>query len=112
MIYRSATDGPMLILKMRGLLRSMNPPQKVKKCFVKHAKTWMCPKNLALALLSENPPKIDLSRLPARELNLDELLSSNRPISDFFTAESALSPCLRVGSTEDWRKFRNNNQCC
>ena len=47
-----------------------------------------------------------------RVVNTSELLWSDRSIISFFNAESATSPCLALGTPQDWRAFRNNNMCC
>ena len=97
---------------MRDLLRTANAPEPVMKCFIKHAKSWVCPKTVALSLLSDKAPKNDFSRLAPRELEMEDLLRSNRPLSAFHTLESATSPCMVYGTKADWKAFRNNNQCC
>lgn len=112
-LHPSAVQGPKIVVTIRDLMKASGEVAlPAKKCFIDHAQKWVCPKTVALCLLEEEAPIIDLKRLAAREPNTTQLLWSNRPISAFFNATSATSPCLTAGEPEDWRSFRNNNMVC
>ena len=63
-------------------------------------------------MFSKNPPNVDPARLAPRELDLEKLLWSGKPLKSFFSVESSLSPVLNFGTKEDWRAFYNNNCPC
>ena len=112
--HPSAVSGPKIVLDIRNMMKASGEVSlPAKSCFLRHAVSWMNPKVVGLSLLDENPPIVDLSRLANyTEPDTLDLLWSNCPLASFFSSASATSPCLTLGTPEDWKSFRNNNMSC
>jgi len=80
-----------------------------KNVFLIMGEKWLNPTTAALGALHGN---IDLSKIfTTKTPGTRALLWSNRPLSAFFYATSASSPCLTTGSRDDWEAFMNNISC-
>jgi len=109
-LHPSATQGPAVVLKMRNYKKASSISKPAKESFISHGTKWMKPKTAALGALNAN---IDVTRISGnKNPNTKALLWSNRPLSAFLDATSATSPCLTIGSKEDWDAFKNNNTSC
>lgn len=107
----SAVQGPQNVIDIRDLLRGARDrtPLKVKQLYIKHAKTWVTPRTLALCFHDEDGPNTNPDRLPITEPNIEKLLWSNKSINSFISRSCLFSPCLERGDCDDWRSFKNNN---
>ena len=111
--HPKAVQGAKIVLDIRNLMKSCGDVAlPAKACFMDHAITWTNPKTVALSLLDDDPPLVDIERLTLRDVNTRELLWSNRQLPAFFNGISASSPALTVGTFQDWRSFQNNNMSC
>jgi len=109
-LHPSAVEGPSVVLKIRNFMKACEVSCPAKKCFITHGAKWLNPTTAALGALDEN---IDVSKVSTTTTpDTKALLWSHRPLTAFFDATSAASPCLTTGSLEDWKAFRNNNMSC
>ena len=106
-VRRAICDGPFITLFQRDLLLSFEELdntvcQIVMKYYLKHASNWICGKNVALSLYSDNPP-----------LAVDAVKNSNSLPSPGSVDQSVLllkrSSTRRIGLLRNVQDSRVNN---
>lgn len=113
-LYPRIPNGPDNVIFARDLMMSFGVPDTVKNIFLNHAEQWLSPVNAAVVVHQETPPISleDLKKIRVMSVKTRDLCWSSKKIKSFLTIESALAPCVSVGSGEFWRSVDNNNRTC